>query len=212
MYLKKTPSLVQNMGSSYLWRLQGGDSEKSIALTFDDGPVPEITEWVLDLLSSRQITATFFCVGENVEKHPSIFERLVEEGHAYGNHTYNHLNAWKCSQDEYLDNVQKCQDVLPATNEVPMFRPPYGRITPGLAKKLRAHYRLVMWDVLSGDFDSTLTAESCLENTVSHTESGSIIVFHDNPKTWQMLQDVLPSYIDVMIESGYHFKAITPDK
>ncbi|MFT5801902.1 MAG: peptidoglycan/xylan/chitin deacetylase (PgdA/CDA1 family), partial [Nonlabens sp.] len=147
MYLVKTPSFIQKSFPNFLWRQ--ATEEKTLYLTFDDGPIPEVTPWVLDQLDQYQAKATFFCVGDNVEKHPHIFAELTQRGHRVGNHTQQHLSGWATETSKYMANVEQCA----AKVDSDLFRPPYGRLRPKQAKLLRQKYTVVMWDVLSGDFD-----------------------------------------------------------
>jgi len=195
MYFVKTPGIVQSIFGGLIWRIAGS---KKVYLTFDDGPVPEATPWVLDLLKSKNIKGTFFCVGENVEKYPEIYNRIISEGHSVGNHTYNHLNSWKTDRSTYTDNVGKAADVIDSK----LFRPPYGKLTPSIIKALKNKYDVVMWDVLSGDFDTTLTPKDCLNNVIENAKEGSIIVFHDSIKAIDTLKFVLPEVISFFEEKG----------
>ena len=194
-----------------LWSMPG--DEKVIYLTFDDGPVPGPTEFVLDQLQSASALATFFCIGDNVRKHPGVFRRILAEGHAVGNHTFNHLKGWNYSVDEYLTNVQMCTDVMLATApegflaEKLLFRPPYGRITRRQIKALHAR-NIVMWDVLTQDYDAGLSAEKCLTNSIAATRPGSIVVFHDSLKAEQKLTYVLPKLIDHFAGKNFVFKSL----
>ena len=187
------------------------NSENTIYLTFDDGPIPEVTEWVLDVLKEHQVWATFFCVGENIYKHPQVFERLVSENHLVGNHTYNHNNGWKTETDVYQESFFKTEKIiLEKTGKVSkIFRPPYGKITPKQALMIKQQgYEIVMWDVLSADFDLNQTPEQCLDNLKKHTQKGSIVVFHDNVKSFQTLQKVLPEYLLFLKEKGFKTEVI----
>ncbi|MFD1769049.1 polysaccharide deacetylase family protein [Sphingobacterium suaedae] len=179
-------------------------SEKKIYLTFDDGPVPEATTFVLDTLARFQIKATFFCVGDNVQKHPVLFDRILKEGHQVGNHTYNHLKGWDTEDHVYLQNVQSCQD-LTKTN---LFRPPYARAKKSQLRQLDKHFQIIFWDVLSGDFDESLTPEKCLQHIINHTKNGSIIVFHDNPKAMPRMSYALPKAIAYLQTKGYTFDTL----
>lgn len=175
--------------------------EKKIYLTFDDGPIPEITPWLLDTLATHQVKATFFCVGENIERNRVIYERILAEGHRVGNHTYNHLRGWDTADDIYLENVDKCQHLTQTT----LFRPPYARAKKSQLKKLHQHYEVVFWDVLSGDFDMQISPEKCYQNVIQHAKSGSIIVFHDNIKAIPRVSYALPKAITYLKEKGYEF-------
>lgn len=182
---------------------------KEIYLTFDDGPIPEVTEFVLNQLNKFNAKATFFCIGDNVQKHPAVFSRIVNEGHSVGNHTFNHLNGWKSSNTTYIENTSKCENLLPH-QKTKLFRPPYGKIKRKQAKQLLANgYKIIMWDVLSADFDSTITKEKCLQNVLRNVENGSIIVFHDSIKASDKLYYALPKVLKEFSLQGYKFKAIS---
>lgn len=176
-------------------------AQKSIYLTFDDGPIPEITPWILDVLAQYNAKATFFCVGENIVKHPDIFQRILDEGHQVGNHTFNHLKGWDYSDEEYLENVYKCQE-LTKTN---LFRPPYVRAKKSQLKVLEKEFELIYWDVLSGDYDVNMSPQKCFNNIVNYTKNGSIIVLHDNIKAIPRVQFLLPKLLDKYIQKGYTF-------
>lgn len=176
-------------------------AQKSIYLTFDDGPIPEITPWILDVLAQYNAKATFFCVGENIVKHPDIFQRILDEGHQVGNHTFNHLKGWDYSDEEYLENVYKCQE-LTKTN---LFRPPYVRAKKSQLKVLEKEFELIYWDVLSGDYDVNMSPQKCFNNIVNYTKNGSIIVLHDNIKAIPRVQFVLPKLLDNYMQKGYTF-------
>ncbi len=209
MYLHFTPLTIQWMFPRFTWRREVG-GQKKIFLTFDDGPVPEVTPFVLDVLRQYNAKATFFCVGENVLKHPNIFRQVLEEGHQAGNHTQNHLNGFKTDPQEYLDNVKLCeQQLLRETSAVPgFFRPPYGRIRKKAADGILSSYEIIMWDVLPADFDNTITPEKCLQKSIRYTRSGSIVVFHDNPKAFKNLSLVLPLYLAHFSALGYTFELL----
>ncbi|MDQ0969765.1 peptidoglycan/xylan/chitin deacetylase (PgdA/CDA1 family) [Flavobacterium sp. W4I14] len=181
MYLIKSPLLLKWYYPSLLWNKSR--TEKVIYLTFDDGPIPNVTDFVLKTLKVFNAKATFFCIGDNIVKHPEVFERVKNDGHAIGNHTFNHLKGWKTDNETYLQNTLKCQE-LTQTN---LFRPPYGRIKKSQISNLKSQisgFQIVMWDVLSGDFDTKLSPEKCYQNVIKHTENGSIIVFHDSLKAF----------------------------
>ena len=199
MYLVKTPHFIQNLFPNYTWRIP--TQEKVLYLTFDDGPIPTVTPWVLEQLEAFQARATFFCVGDNIRKHPEVFEQVVASGHAVGNHTFNHLNGWQTENISYFHNVRHCANMVHSV----LFRPPYGRLKPKQAQFLQRHYRIVMWDVLSGDFDPKLSEEQCLANVVNNAEEGSIVVFHDSLKAEDKLRNVLPKVLEHFTERGYVF-------
>ena len=199
MYLVKTPHFIQNLFPNYTWRIP--TQEKVLYLTFDDGPIPTVTPWVLEQLEAFQARATFFCVGDNIRKHPEVFEQVVASGHAVGNHTFNHLNGWQTENISYFHNVRHCANLAHSV----LFRPPYGRLKPKQAQFLQRHYRIVMWDVLSGDFDPKLSEEQCLANVVNNAEEGSIVVFHDSLKAEDKLRNVLPKVLQHFTDQGYVF-------
>ncbi|TAE69178.1 MAG: polysaccharide deacetylase family protein [Bacteroidetes bacterium] len=197
------PRWFSSFFPTLLW--QKKTDEKIIYLTFDDGPIPEITEWILDILSEYNAKATFFCVGDNVKKHQNIFQRVINEGHQVGNHTFNHLNGWEKSTEEYMKNVDLCQNAM-QKNATHFFRPPYGKLSRKKIKALeQKKFQIVMWHVLTYDFDKNLSPEICLKKAIQNTKKGSIVVFHDNKKAIQNLQFVLPKYIQYFKEKGYAF-------
>ena len=202
MYLVKTPQIIQNLFPNFTWKIPS--HEKVLYLTFDDGPIPEVTPWVLDQLSKYNAKATFFCVGDNVKKHQVVFQEIIAKGHSIGSHTFNHLNGWATENIPYFHNVRRCASLVGSS----LFRPPYGRLKPKQSQFLQRHYRIVMWDVLSGDFDEKIKKEQCLDNVVSHAGKGSIVVFHDSIKAWEKLQFVLPKVLKHFSEKGYRFDAL----
>ncbi|MCB0655143.1 MAG: polysaccharide deacetylase family protein [Saprospiraceae bacterium] len=205
MYLTRTPNFIQNLFPNFTWRVP---TEQKVAyLTFDDGPIPEITPWVLDQLDAYQAKATFFCVGENVTKHPDIFEMVVQRGHQVGNHTYNHLSGWSTDNMDYYHNVRKCAQLVKSS----LFRPPYGRLKPHQVQFLQRHYQIVMWDVLSGDFDPGTTLEQCYDNVMSKVRNGSIIVFHDSIKAEEKLKYTLPLVLEELSTRGFTFESIVAE-
>ncbi|MCB0633404.1 MAG: polysaccharide deacetylase family protein [Lewinella sp.] len=203
MYLIKTPQFIQDLFPNFTWRIPGKD--KILYLTFDDGPIPEVTPWVLDQLAAYDAKATFFCVGKNIQRHPEVFRQVVEAGHAVGNHTNNHLNGWASDNLTYFHDIRHCARAVNTT----LFRPPYGRMKPKQAQFLQRHYRIVMWDVLSGDFDPNITVEQCLDNVVSNARPGSIVVFHDSLKAQKTMTSVLPQVLKYFSALGYEFHALS---
>lgn len=202
MYLVKTPQFIQNLFPNYTWRIP--TKEKVVYFTFDDGPIPEVTPWVIDQLAGYDAKATFFCVGDNIQKHPEVFQQVVDAGHAVGNHTFNHLNGWANENIEYFHNIRYCANQMDSV----LFRPPYGRLKPKQAQFLQRHYRIVMWDVLSGDFDPKLSPEQCLNNVINNVRPGSIVVFHDSLKAEDKLSYVLPKALEHFAEQGYRFEKL----
>ncbi len=205
----KTNRFFKMLFPKYIWDLP--NNEKKIYLTFDDGPIPEVTEWVLELLKKEEIKATFFCIGDNIQKHPEVFKQIVLDNHSIGNHSFNHLNGWKTSTREYLKNIELCNNKLLKTHDKQtlLFRPPFGKIKNKQAKKLRKFgYKIIMWDVLSYDFDNSLNPEACLKNTLKNISNGSIIIFHDSIKAHRNLQLVLPKLIQQLKEKGFIFDKI----
>lgn len=205
MFLHKTPSFLFKIYPSFTWRLP--TDEKVLYLTFDDGPIPELTPWVLDSLKEFEAKATFFCVGDNVQKNPDIFQRILKEGHTVGNHTFNHLNGWKTPDIDYLRNTLLADEEIRRYTQTDLFRPPYGRIGRKQIHQLR-HKRIVMWDVLTGDFSSKISPEKVLRKSIDNTRPGSIVVFHDNVKAEQNLRFALPAYLSHFGAQGFSFKAL----
>jgi len=255
-YLKKISTLGKFLYPSLLWNLP--KTENTLYLTFDDGPVPEITPWVLALLKEYHAKATFFCIGENIVKHPEVFDQILAEGHNVGNHSFNHLNGWKTPISTYIENVEKAEEIIfekresrnqrqesrdrnqdsrtenikergekkesgdkkqdfitgnkenrRETKNIKLFRPPYGKITPKQIKTLqRMGFKIVMWEVISGDFDLKLSPEKCLNNVLKNSKPGSIVVFHDSIKASANLKEVLPKVLEYFHQKGFEFKAI----
>lgn len=202
MYLVKTPKFIQNLFPNFTWSIPTANQE--IFLTFDDGPIPEVTPWVLEQLAQYNAKATFFCVGDNVQKNPEVFQQVLDAGHTVGNHTYNHLNGWASDNLPYFHNIRKCANLVNSD----LFRPPYGRLKPGQAQFLQRHYRIVMWDVLSGDFDPNISKEQCLNNITDKAKAGSIIVLHDSIKAKEKLYYVLPKVLKHFSSLGYTFSSV----
>jgi peptidoglycan/xylan/chitin deacetylase (PgdA/CDA1 family) len=205
----KSHRLLKKIFSNYIWEIP--NKEKKVYLTFDDGPTPEITLWTLDQLKSYNAKATFFCIGDNVRKYPEIFKKVISEGHSIGNHTFNHLNGWKTSRHEYLENTKKCQSEICnlKSENCKLFRPPYGKIKPSQSKKLRKlGYQIIMWDIISYDFDATITPEKCIENVLKNIRTGSIIVFHDSKKAFKNLEYTLPRTLEYLKEKEFVCESI----
>jgi peptidoglycan/xylan/chitin deacetylase (PgdA/CDA1 family) len=206
-YLVKTPWLLKKAYPDYCWSIV--TKEKEIFLTFDDGPHPVATPFVLKQLKEYGALATFFCIGKNVIQYPEIYEQILTEGHSTGNHTQNHLNGWKTKNDVYLNDVAEASKSIDSS----LFRPPYGRITSFQSKNLKAvmkgkKLKVIMWDVLSGDFDITLSPRNCLGNVILKSGPGSIVVFHDSEKAFPRLEYALPRVLKYFSEKGYTFKEI----
>jgi len=190
----------------FVWNIAGCD-KPTVFLTFDDGPHPEITPFVLDLLNQYEARASFFCVGENVGRYPDTFRQIQEQGHATGNHTYNHLNGWKTQNSVYLGNIDKAHALIDST----LFRPPYGKIRntqAGMLRKRHPGWRVIMWDVLSGDFDRGLTPGRCLANVLETIRPGSIVLFHDSEKAWDRMSYALPRVLEFCRNKGWDMAAI----
>lgn len=200
--LVRPPKLLRSFYRGSLWRMN--ENERIIYLTFDDGPVAEMTPWVLDVLKSYNIHATFFCVGDNILKNESLFNRIISEGHQIGNHTFNHLKGWKVKKSTYLENTERCE----ALTKTKLFRPPYGRIKKSQYNSILLHYKVVFWDVLSYDYDNFTSPLKCLKNSIKYTRNGSIIVFHDNIKAKDNLKFALPRYIEHFLKLNYTFATL----
>ncbi len=205
MYLVKTPWLLKLLYPQLTW--DASKAGRCIYLTFDDGPIPIVTPFVLNILKQYNAKATFFCIGDNIRKHPAVFEQVKAEGHAIGNHTYNHLKGWETDDQTYLDNFL-ITDKLVGSN---LFRPPYGRVKRSQAKLLKQakpNLKLIMWNVLSAVFDADVQPEQCLDNVVKNTTAGDIVLFHDSLKAFDRLEYALPKAMEYWSNEGYEFKAI----
>ena len=207
----------------FIWRIPS--KEKEIFLTFDDGPIPEITEFVLEELNKYQAKATFFCIGENIEKYPTIFQQVVNQHHTIGNHTFNHLKGWDTEDNIYIENFKKCKDIIAERCSMfdagfseskhqtlnikhRIFRPPFGRIKRSQAKEILKSHEIIMWDVLTGDYDQNLSKERVLSKTLHHTEQGSIVLFHDSIKASKNMMYTLPRVLEHFSNQGFSFKSI----
>ncbi len=210
-YLHKVPKWYQYLRPDCHWNLKQNQSSKKIAyLTFDDGPIPTLTPWVLDCLDSYKVKGTFFCVGDNISKHPKLFKQLVNKGHAIGNHTFNHLNASRVPQNAYLENIKLCDALInPYVSDRKIFRPPYGRISARIIEDLKEDYEIIMWDYLTADFDQSLSSDKCLSRAIKGVKDGSIITFHDNLKAEKNLKYTLPRLIDYLLDKNFMFRTIS---
>lgn len=208
MYWHKTPHIVSRLLDSMTWKVPYAD--RTLYLTFDDGPTPGVTDVAMDLLDEYNAKATFFLVGKNAEAHPELVHELMRRGHTIGNHTYSHPNALKVTPEKYLSEVQLAQEVFLELFDLNVrnFRPPYGMITPSLKSVLSEHFNIVMWDVLSGDFDPELSKEKCLSSVLEKSKEGSIIVFHDSLKSKEKMLHCLPAVLAHFSQQNYHFAAL----
>ena len=184
------------------WHFTGKDNE--LFLTFDDGPTPEVTPWVLSTLKDFDARATFFCIGQNAEKYPDLYKQIINEGHSVGNHCYSHTKGWGANSKKYISSVRKAAEVIDSN----LFRPPYGRIRPNQISQLKNDYNIIMWDVLSKDFDKNFDKEKCLKYVLDFSESGSIIVFHDTSKAERNLKYALPEILKHFTKQGFVFNPI----
>ncbi len=206
-YFVKTPWWLKKIYPSYIWDIKTG--QKVIYLTFDDGPHETATPFVLDQLKKYDAKASFFCIGKNVAAYPDIYKRILEEGHSTGNHTYNHLNGWKTPDETYLKDVAEAAKHIDSS----LFRPPYGRIRSFQARNIPAAIKdtsakIIMWDILSGDFDNTITKDQCLQNVALNIKQGSIVVFHDSEKAFPLLEFCLPKTLEVFSAKGFRFERL----
>ena len=203
MKLTKVPSWIRKSKSDRIWDFS--DSSKSIFLTFDDGPQPEVTEWVLELLDQEEIKATFFCVGNNVHKYPEIYEQILKSGHQVGNHSFTHPNAWKTPTEDYMEDVKKAQTCIASH----LFRPPYGKISNKIVREVEIlGMQTVMWSLLSYDFEVDLNTDKQLKNLQNKVEPGDVVVFHDSMKCYPNLKKLLPSFIKYVQDQGWSFSRI----
>lgn len=201
-YFYNNPWWLRMWWPHYLWRKPTTGNE--VYLTFDDGPHPDITPWVLEQLEYYDFKATFFLIGDRLERYPELARQIRAAGHVLGNHTYNHLNGWKTNKGEYLDNFRKAERLL----STQLFRPPYGKIRNSQGREIRKSHQVVMWDIISGDFDQRLSSEQCVRNVIKYVRPGSIIVFHDSEKAFPRLEKALPEILLYLREAGLQSKAL----
>ncbi|MGB3850283.1 MAG: polysaccharide deacetylase family protein [Tunicatimonas sp.] len=210
----KTPALLKRFNRRLLWDKKDElTASPRVYLTFDDGPVPEVTPWVWDTLAQFDAQATFFCVGENVDRYPALYQETLRRHHAVGNHTYHHLNAWRTDAATYQQDIDRCAHTLQKHHPLlkkpsALFRPPYGKVRFRQIRQLTTHYTLVMWDILSGDYDANFSAETCWRKCVRYTQPGTIIIFHDSLKAKRNLTYVLPRYLEHFARAGYTFATL----
>ncbi|QKX05134.1 polysaccharide deacetylase family protein [Aquimarina sp. TRL1] len=209
----KTPKIIKKIFSGCIWDYSN-THKKHIHLTFDDGPIPDVTEFVLDELKKYNARATFFCIGDNINKHPSVFKRILSEGHSIGNHTMNHLQAWKTPTDTYVNNIILCEKQINShckrMQQPKLFRPPHGQITLKTYRAIKKMgYKIILWDVLSKDWEASIDREVCSLKTIKHTEEGSIVVFHDSLKAANNMKYALPKVLAHFHKNGYTFNSIT---
>lgn len=202
MYWRKVPWLIRRLFSKITWRLP--NNEKKIYLTFDDGPTEEFTEEILRILQEKGVKASFFCLGKNIDNQPYLFEKIKDAGHFVGNHGYKHIDGWKVSKSDFLDNIIKAEKFYDNN----FFRPPYGKFKLSLLSQLSRKYSVIMWDILCGDFDPKYSETECLIYTLKNTKEGSIIVMHDNIKSGDKMIAILPEIIDGLRNKSFHFERL----
>lgn len=201
----KSPKIIRRLFADFLWKVK--TTEKIIYLTFDDGPNSEITPWLINLLNQYNAKATFFLVGKQAKKHPELHQLYLENNHLLGNHTFRHLRGWQSRRKYYLSDISECAEVVKSN----LFRPPYGQVKLNAISKIKKHYKIIMWDVLSWDFDPQTSPETCLSNVLNHANEGSIVVFHENDKSKKNIMYALPKLLEHFSNLGYQFKAIPTD-
>ncbi len=199
VYWTKVPRWLQRLFPQVIWRVDG--TSKEVFLTFDDGPTPNLTPFILQLLSEYQAKATFFCIGQQVEKFPDQFQAILDAGHRVGNHTYSHPKGWKMSTEQYLNNVVKCEEVFKSK----LFRPPYGQLTIGQYRALKKQYDIVLWEIMNGDFLADTSVEHCFKSVAENTKIGSVIVLHDKERIAEKVKTYLPKLIQFLHNEGYKF-------
>ena len=201
MFIEQPPQLIRYLYPSAIWRMD--KDERAVYLTFDDGPIPRLTPWVLDVLDRYGIKATFFMVGDNIRKHPDEFRMVVERGHRIGNHTFNHIRGLSYDINSYLENTDKACRMMMNTN---LFRPPHGYMSPKQYAELKKRYKIIMWDLVTRDYNRKFTGEQILQKVKKYVRNGSIITFHDSLKSEENIRYALPKAIEWLMEQGYEFK------
>ena len=197
MRIFRTPGFIRKIYPEAYWKIP--QSEKIIYLTFDDGPIPELTPWVLEILERFTALATFFCVGDNVRKYPEIAHKIILKGHSIGNHTFHHIKGWNTRNQEYFQDIFEASELIKS----PLFRPPYGQIKKSQYNQLKKNYRIILWDLITYDYDPGFSPKDCLSMLYKKTESGSIIVFHDSKKAEKNLRAILPNYLEFLRDNGF---------
>ena len=205
MIITKSPRLLVKLMPRLTWEING--QEKKVYLTFDDGPTPDVTPWVLEKLKKYNAKGTFFALGRNVDHNPEIYRQICDEGHSVGNHTYSHLKGWGCTNQTYFEDIELARSLIKSN----LFRPPYGRIKPSQVKELQKTFRIIMWSVLSVDYNRRISGDRCVRNVMENVRSGSIIVFHDSAKSRKNLYHALPVVLDRLAEQGYRMEGIVDD-
>ena len=198
--LVTTSKFIHSLFPSLTWRKE--TNEKEIWLTFDDGPNPISTPWILSILKQENIKATFFLVGEQIEEYPELVGNIISEGHIIANHSYSHKNGWATSKEKYIADINKCQELMPNNK---LFRPPYGKITLAQISALKKKYTIILWDVLSWDFKQSIPPDKVKRNILDNTKPGSIIVLHNNQKSLKNLKPILASTLQALKQEGYRF-------
>lgn len=202
MLIARIPSLITRSFKRMTWNIKG--DSKSVYLTFDDGPTPKVTSWVLDKLDEHSAKATFFCLGRNVDAHPDILREIKRRGHSAGNHTYSHMKGYSASNSKYMDDIRLADELIDSK----LFRPPYGRILPRQVKEILPHYKIIMWEVLSVDYNSKVSGDRVIKNVIKNVRPGSIVVFHDSDKARKNLYYALPVVLEYLKDNGYKMQAI----